>query len=98
LQYQAGTRDFTPVLIAQQSLLNEQDSLANTLGAISRNLVGVYRALGGGWQIREGIELVPPKVTKAMAERTNWGNLLAPAVYMPPSAKGSESLLPPPDW
>jgi NodT family efflux transporter outer membrane factor (OMF) lipoprotein len=98
LQYQAGTRDFTPVLIAQQALLNEQDSLANTLGDISRNLVGVYRALGGGWQIREGKELLPPEVTEAMAERTNWGNLLAPAVYMPPSAKGSESLLPSPDW
>jgi NodT family efflux transporter outer membrane factor (OMF) lipoprotein len=98
LQYQAGTRDFTPVLIAQQSLLNEQDSLANTLGDISRNLVGVYRALGGGWQIREGKELVPPEVTEAMAQRTNWGNLLAPAVYMPPAAKGSESLLRPPDW
>ena len=47
LQYREGTTDFTTVLTAQQALLNEQDSLAVTLGDISRNLVGVYRALGG---------------------------------------------------
>ena len=98
LQYQQGTKDFTTVLSAQQALLNEQDSLATTLGDISRNLVGVYRALGGGWQIREGEELVPQGVLEAMAKRTNWGNLLAPAVYMPPAAESSESGLRPPDW
>jgi outer membrane protein TolC len=98
LQYQVGTKDFTTVLTAQQALLTEQDNLASTLGDISRNLVGVYRAMGGGWQIREGKELVPPEVTEAMAQRTNWGNLLLPAVYVPPSAAGPESLLRPPDW
>jgi outer membrane protein TolC len=97
-QYQEGTKDFTTVLTAQQALLTEQDNLVSTLGDISRNLVGVYRALGGGWQIREGKELVPPEVVEIMAKRTNWGNLLAPAVYMPPAAEGSESLLRPPDW
>ena len=56
LQYREGTKDFTTVLIAQQALLNEQDNLASTLGNISSNLVGVYRALGGGWEIREGKE------------------------------------------
>ena len=59
LQYREGIVDFTTVLVAQQALLNEQDSLAVTLGNISSNLVGVYRALGGGWEIREGKELVP---------------------------------------
>ena len=40
LQYREGITDFTTVLTAQQSLLSEQDSLASTLGDISRNLVG----------------------------------------------------------
>ncbi|MGZ4958451.1 MAG: efflux transporter outer membrane subunit [Methylomonas sp.] len=78
LQYRQGTTDFTTVLTAQQSLLNEQDSLASTLGDISNNLVGVYRALGGGWQIREGKDVVPDLVKEQMAKRTDWGDLLTP--------------------
>ena len=48
-----GITDFTTVLTAQQSLLSAEDSLATALGNISTYLVGVYRALGGGWEIRE---------------------------------------------
>jgi len=32
----------------------------------------VYRALGGGWEIREGQELVPPDIRAEMEKRTNW--------------------------
>jgi NodT family efflux transporter outer membrane factor (OMF) lipoprotein len=89
LQYRGGTVDFTTVLLAQQALLNEQDSLTSTLGDISRNLVGVYRALGGGWQLREGKEFVPAEVQAEMAKRTNWGRLLSSASYIvPPGALG----------
>ena len=42
--------------------MTEQDNLATTLGDISSNLVGVYRALGGGWQIREGQDFVPAAI------------------------------------
>ena len=79
IQYREGITDFTTVLTAQQALLSEQDSLATTLGDISRNLVGVYRALGGGWEIREGQDFVPAEIKETMARRTNWGRLLAPA-------------------
>jgi len=78
-QYREGLKDFTTVLIAQQTLLIEQDNLTVTLGTLSSNLVAVYRGLGGGWEIREGNELVPPEVKEEMAKRTNWGSLLAPA-------------------
>ncbi|BCS55079.1 efflux transporter outer membrane subunit [Geobacter sp. SVR] len=97
-QYVAGVRDFTAVLIAQQSLLNEQDRLAATLGNISINLVGVYRALGGGWEFREGKELVAPAVTVEMEKRTDWGSLLAPASYNPAAGKKPESSPTSPDW
>ncbi len=97
VQYREGTKDFTTVLIAQQALLNEQDNLASTLGNISASLVAIYRALGGGWEIREGEDLVPPEIKEAMAKRTNWGKLLAPASYNPPPEK-PEPLIPFPDW
>jgi outer membrane protein TolC len=98
LQYREGVKDFTTVLIAQQALLNEQDNLASTLGDISRNLVTVYRALGGGWEIREGKDLVPSEVKERMANRTNWGKLLSPATYHPPVSEKPGSLIRSPDW
>lgn len=98
LQYREGTADFTAVLVAQQSLLSQQDSLASTLGNISTSLVGIYRALGGGWEIREGKDLVPSEIRGEMARRTNWGRLLAPAVYDQPSAGEPGSPLRYPDW
>lgn len=97
-QYREGAVDFTTVLTAQQVLLNEQDRLVSTLGDISRNLVGVYRALGGGWQIREGMDLIPEDLKEVMARRTNWGDLLSPAVYMPPSSEERKRVIRPPDW
>lgn len=84
LQYREGITDFTTVLTAQQSLLTQQDNLATTVGDIALNLVGVYRALGGGWEIREGQPLVPPAIQEAMAKRTNWGKFLKPVNLVVP--------------
>jgi NodT family efflux transporter outer membrane factor (OMF) lipoprotein len=98
LQYREGTVDFTTVLVAQQSLLNGQDSLATTMGNLSTNLVGVYRALGGGWEIREGKDLVPPEITEEMARRTHWNSLLAPASYNPLPTEEPKYLIRLPDW
>jgi NodT family efflux transporter outer membrane factor (OMF) lipoprotein len=92
LQYRQGITDFTTVLTAQQALLNEQDSLAVTLGDISSNLVGVYRALGGGWQIREGKDAVPVFVKEEMAKRTDWGGLLSPAAQPSPDSRKSSGI------
>jgi len=97
-QYRQGIVDFTTVLVAQQSLLTTQDNLAVALGNISSGLVGVYRSLGGGWEIREGKDLVPPAVRKEMTGRTDWGELLAPVSYNPPISAEPKSSIRPPDW
>ncbi len=97
-RYREGTQDFTTVLTAQQSLLSEQDNLASTLGNISLGLVGVYRALGGGWEIREGRDLISPVITEEMKKRTNWGSLLAPASYNPSIIEKPKSSIRSPDW
>jgi NodT family efflux transporter outer membrane factor (OMF) lipoprotein len=98
LQYREGVTDFTTVLTAQQTLLSQQDNLASTLGNISTSLVGVYRALGGGWEIREGDDIVPPEIKAEMAQRTNWGRLLAPATYNLPASREPQSRPRLPDW
>ena len=52
LQYKAGTTDFTTVTQVQQIQVLQQDTLAQAQGEIVSGLIQVYRALGGGWQIR----------------------------------------------
>ncbi len=48
-QYQAGLVDFSDVLIAQRSLLSYQDQLVLSQGTVTKDLVRLYKALGGGW-------------------------------------------------
>jgi NodT family efflux transporter outer membrane factor (OMF) lipoprotein len=87
IQYREGATDYTTVLTAEQNLLSQQDSLATQQGDVPQGLIATYRALGGGWEIREGQEFVPPAVIETMEERTNWGGLLKPAAVEPPPSR-----------
>lgn len=78
-QYQGGTADYTRVLDTQRSLQNEQDRLVSTHGAVALNLVSLYRAMGGGWEIRGDRVHLDEKIRAEMRKRTNWGALLPPA-------------------
>lgn len=98
LQYREGITDFTTVLTAQQSLLTEQDSLASTMGDIVINLVGVYRALGGGWQIRENRDFLPDEIKQQMAKRSNWGEILNNPASLPKLESGQPAGISPPKW
>jgi NodT family efflux transporter outer membrane factor (OMF) lipoprotein len=89
LQYQLGTRDFTTVLTAEQNLYTAQTDLATAEGNVSTGLASVYRALGGGWQIRDNNDFVPVETVGEMRDRTNWGDLLPPpGSQAPPPAPG----------
>lgn len=83
LEYQQGTRDFTTVLTAEQNLLQAENNLAVATGTIPTGLVAVFRALGGGWQIRDGNGFVTAATSEEMRRRTDWGQLL-PATGEPP--------------
>jgi NodT family efflux transporter outer membrane factor (OMF) lipoprotein len=94
IQYREGATDYTTVLTAQAALLSQQDSLAAGRGDVPQGLIAVYRALGGGWEMRAGRSFLPADVTTAMDRRTDWGGLLAPAAVQPDT---SRPLLRP-DW
>jgi len=47
--YRTGLVDFLNVLDAERSLFEAQDQLLESEGRVAKNLVRVYRALGGGW-------------------------------------------------
>ncbi len=49
-QYQAGSVDMLDVLALQRGLLGNEAALADSSTASALALVGVYRALGGGWR------------------------------------------------
>ena len=47
--YEMGLTDFQNVLDTQRFLTAQQDQLAISNGQVRRNLIGLYKALGGGW-------------------------------------------------
>jgi NodT family efflux transporter outer membrane factor (OMF) lipoprotein len=51
-QYHEGTVDFNRVFTVQRELTVQQDQLAVAEGSVAQYLIQLYRALGGGWQIR----------------------------------------------
>lgn len=49
-RYQRGLTSFLDVLISQAALYQAQSNLVSSEGALSNNLVVLYKALGGGWE------------------------------------------------
>jgi NodT family efflux transporter outer membrane factor (OMF) lipoprotein len=52
-QYQQGVIDFLTVLDAERSLLAAENSLVQSDREACDDLVGLYKALGGGWEIEK---------------------------------------------
>jgi NodT family efflux transporter outer membrane factor (OMF) lipoprotein len=78
IKYREGLVDYQRVLDTQRFLTEQQDDLVATAGSVAVSLVGMYKALGGGWEIRGGQDFVRTEIKQQMAERTNWGDLLSP--------------------
>jgi NodT family efflux transporter outer membrane factor (OMF) lipoprotein len=79
LRYEAGESDFTTVLTAAQNLFQAQSNLATARSNVLLGATQIYRALGGGWQIRDDNEFVTEAAREQMRARTNWGDVLPPA-------------------
>jgi outer membrane protein TolC len=84
-QYREGAVDFQRVLDAQRSLLQEENSLAQTRSSVATNLISLYKALGGGWEMRQGQPFIPESTQVEMQKRTNWGNFFSkpPSLHTP---------------
>ena len=98
LQYKEGLVDFQRVLDAQQNLVQQQDNLVTTTGDVSLNLISLYKALGGGWEMRAGKNFVADSIKAEMKARTNWGDLLSPAELEFPPSEEVDNLFNRPDW
>jgi NodT family efflux transporter outer membrane factor (OMF) lipoprotein len=78
IQYKAGATDFIRVNTAQSQLVTQQIAMVTAQAATALGAVRTFRALGGGWEIREGAEFVDQDTQRRMTDRTNWGDVMAP--------------------
>lgn len=77
VQYREGAADFTRVLDAQRALLLQQNNLAQTSSSVTTNVIALFKALGGGWEWRQGEPIVPERTVEEMKARTDWGDMLS---------------------
>ena len=76
VQYKSGEVDYTTVLSAVGSEFSLEDTLVQSKGNELLSVVSIYRALGGGWQVRNGLGFVSEDVAQEMEERTDWGDMI----------------------
>jgi NodT family efflux transporter outer membrane factor (OMF) lipoprotein len=77
IQYREGSVDFQRVIDSERFLVSQQDQWTQARGDIALNLIAMYKALGGGWGIRKGQNIIPESMRQEMEQRTNWGDLLS---------------------
>jgi len=75
-RYREGYADFQRVLDAQRALFSQAERELITEGAHVSAVIGLYKALGGGWLEMSLREMIPAKTRATMRSRTNWGGLL----------------------
>ena len=98
IQYKEGMVDYQRVLDSQRFLTDQQDVWTATRGSVIVNLIAMYKALGGGWQIREGKEFVSKDNIEEMEKRTDWGNLIRPKELETPATAEERKKWRRPDW
>jgi hypothetical protein len=80
--------------VTSNFLVGQQDKLAVAYGDIALGLIQVYKALGGGWEIRcappEFLQLTPGEAIPVLPAQPG-----RPAPEPAPLPKGSAKLLPP---
>ena len=83
VRYREGQSDYTTVLTAEQQQLSVEDSCVMAQGETLLGIVSTYRSLGGGWELRNGHDVISDDVKKQMADRTNWGKMLKSKNHLP---------------
>ncbi len=80
IQYKEGSTDFNTLVNTLVANVQQQDLLSATQGTVATNFVQVYKALGGGWEIRDNrdpVDLLPGDMKEEMRQRTRaWEGVL----------------------
>ncbi|WP_163338488.1 efflux transporter outer membrane subunit [Desulfopila sp. IMCC35008] len=75
IQYKEGEITFNWLISILKDNLGQQDLLAEARGSTATNLIRVFKALGGGWEIRKQnnpVDMLPARTKAEMLERTGY--------------------------
>jgi NodT family efflux transporter outer membrane factor (OMF) lipoprotein len=87
-QYRQGTVDFNRVFNIQQTLTQQEDQLAVAEGTVAQSLIQLYKALGGGWQLRLDDDAL--QFAEAPLQPMEAAPAPVPAAPQPPAAPRAE--------
>lgn len=79
-QYSNGLVSYQRLLSTVETMTLREDAYAQTRGNIANQVVGLYKALGGGWAPFQSMPVVKPETAREMESRTDWGDYLQPQV------------------
>jgi len=76
IQYNDGLVGYQRLLTSVQNLTRNEDQYAQIQGNIATQVIALYKALGGGWEMGRGKTYVSEADIKQMKSRTDWGDYL----------------------
>jgi NodT family efflux transporter outer membrane factor (OMF) lipoprotein len=77
IQYREGAVDYQRVVDSERARLQQENNLVNLRSDVATNVISLYKALGGGWEMSVGQPVVNDATRREMEKRTDWGNLLS---------------------
>jgi outer membrane protein TolC len=75
--FRNGAIDYTPVFVAEHFPAEQQNLLAQAEGNVALGMIGVYRALSGGWEVR------PPPASTVIVRPDAPPIEVMPALHVP---------------
>ncbi|MGF1759764.1 TolC family protein [Photobacterium sagamiensis] len=89
IQYENGQITFERLLNSVEKMTRSEDSYALIKGNVANQVVALYKALGGGWEVNTGKPFVSETHIEQMKKRTDWGDKLDSPPLLPPLLPGS---------
>ena len=86
IQYNDGLVGYQRLLTSVQNLTRNEDQYAVIQGNIATQVIALYKALGGGWQMGRERSYLREADLKEMQERTDWGDYFDGDRTLMPSA------------
>jgi NodT family efflux transporter outer membrane factor (OMF) lipoprotein len=88
-KYGNGEAHFSSVLDSLQLFLQQEDRYTEARGQAALSLIATYKALGGGWEIHRGKEVVPEEIKEQMRKETDWRRFDGPLMLRTDDARGA---------
>lgn len=85
--YNTNSMNFALVYDSINNYSKSQRQVAVAQGTVALNLIALYKSLGGGWEIKEGTELLQEEVKEEMKQRSDWKTFGGKSMLMRPVDK-----------